>query len=222
MLESLYKNGKKIRVVKECWLYEPISQYINYLLSKGYSKSTLRWMADLLLRFASFSKKHGAKKLSALPEMVDLLVDCYDVKTSRQDVRCVLQGFIRYMRFKGMIPQPRKPVLPFARTMSQYETFVKERHGYSEKTLGEIRSCCQKFLLYVHNAGITKLNSLNQKIVRDFVTSEGRRYSRSSITKICSWLRGFLTYLYSKHKTRVDLSAVIVTPRIYRTICKGR
>jgi len=120
MLESLYKNGKKIIAVKQCWLYEPISQYINDLLSKGYSKCTLRSTANSLIHFALFSKKHGAQNLSDLPGMVNLLVDCYVLKTSRQEVRSVLQRFIRYIRFKGMIPQPQKPVLPFARTISQY------------------------------------------------------------------------------------------------------
>jgi len=218
MWYSLYKCDRKIKTVKECWLYEPLSQYLSYLLSRGYSKTTLRSTANLLIRFASFSKQYGVQSLSALPEMVDLLVDCYDVKTSRQDVRCVLQGFIRYMRFKGMIPPPRKAVLPFAKVVFEYETFIKERQCLLEKTLGEIRSRCQKFLLYAHDAGVTRLKSLSQKIVRDFVTSEGQRYSRSSIIHICSSLRSFLTYLYSKHKTRVDLSAVIVTPRIYRSI----
>jgi len=216
MWNSLYKYNRKIQDVKECWLYEPLSEYLNYLLSRDYSKTTLRSTTKLLIHFASFSKQHGMQRLSALPEIVDLFVECYDGASLRQNIRCRLQVFIRYMRSKGRIPPPRKPVLPFARIVAKYETFVRERQSLTEKTLRDIISCCQKFLLFAYDTGISKLKSLNQKAVCDFITYEGQIYSGSSILNICSSLRHFLTYLYAKHKTRVDLSAVIVTPRVYR------
>ena len=129
MLESLYKCNKTIKTAEECWLHDPASQYLNYLLSTGYAKSTLRSTAYWLIRIALFSQQRGVKNLAALPEMVGLLVDCYDVKTSRQSTRCVLQGFIRYMRSEGMIPPPPKPVLPLFNATS-FKCFMSMRRYF--------------------------------------------------------------------------------------------
>jgi len=106
--------------------------------------------------------------------------------------------------------------IPFARTLSEYETFLREIRGLKPKTIKERISYCSKFLTYLRDSGIPRIRAIKHEDIERFVVSEGKQYARRTMVGNCAVLRKFLSYLYSKGSVRTDLSAVIAIPRLYK------
>ena len=53
-------------------------------------------------------------------------------------------------------------------------------------------------------------------MIERFIVAEGSRYARKTMVNKCAALRKFLSYLHSKGRIRIDLSAVIAVPRLYK------
>jgi site-specific recombinase XerD len=97
-----------------------------------------------------------------------------------------------------------------------YEQFLNEQRGLSETSIEGIKGYCVKFLKWIYDAGITKMNKMNRHTISRFIICEGQYYGRQTMIRYCSILRGFLSYLYACGKIRADYSAVVVTPKMYK------
>ena len=75
MFETIYTSARKLEEVRRCWLHDPIDEYLDYRLSKGYSKETIGNDAYILLRFASFVQDQGTKRVQDITKGVELFVN---------------------------------------------------------------------------------------------------------------------------------------------------
>jgi site-specific recombinase XerD len=218
MFESIYKCPKKLASIKQCWLHDPLHDFLAKQLSQGYSKSTLAGQAYMLFRFAAFTKEHGAAKIEDLPRYVKIFVKHFEKKITRQKTFNLIGRFFQYLTEKGLLssPKPKMPAPRFFKYVSAYAHFLREQRGLSEKSIDAIESYCKKFLLYIYDSGCNKMGKLNRSVIRQFIVTEGKHYSRQTMQRHCSTLRGFLEYLYSSNKIRAPFSTMIIMPKIYR------
>ena len=218
MFESIYKCPKKLASIRKCWLHDTIAQYLKERESQMYAKKTLFNEARMLLRFASFMRSRGSMNINDLPKYAKLFTESFESPKYRRNVRSLIDRYLRHLTNEGVIPSP-KPKIPaprFFKYISVYTQFLKEQRGISEKSIDGIKSYCVKFLLYIYDAGCNKMSKLNRCVIQQFIISEGHRYSRQTMRRYCSILRGFLSYLYASRMTKADFSAVVITPKVYK------
>lgn len=216
MWELIYKNRQKLKSVQGQWFSDPIEGYITHLKFEGYSNKSLQVYATLLVNFASFAEEQGTCKIDQLCQWVESFSKHNLNLLSKERALKIINRFLGYLQKTGVIPKPRTKAKPFSRTLSQYEVFLREIRGLKPNTVSDRISYCSKFLRYLQDLGFTRIRSINQDIIVNFIVSEGKRYARKTMVDNCSVIRKFLSYLYSKGKIRADLSAVIAVPRLYK------
>ena len=218
MFESIYKCPKKLSIIKNCWLYDSIADYLTKRASQMYAKMTLFNEARMLLRFAEFARNHGCDNIKELPNYIKLFIECFETPQYQQNIRSLLKRYLKHITARGIInsPEPKVPAPRFFRYVSEYTLFLKEQRGITENSIGSIKSYCLKFMLHLYDTGCNKMSQLNRNHIQQFIISESNRYSRSTMIAYCSILRSFLAYLYRSRMIRADFSAVVITPKIYK------
>ena len=219
MFESIYKCPKKLAIIKKCWLYDSINNYLTERTSQMYAKKTLKEEARMLLRFAEFARNQRCDKIEKLPNYTKLFIECFETTHPyKQFIRSLLKRYLKHITDRGIIrsPEPKVPAPRFFKYVSAYTLFLKEQRGVSERHIDKVKSYCVKFLLYLYDEGCNKMRKLNRNHIRQFIVSEGNRYSRHTMRSYCSILRGFLAYLYRSRMIKADFSAVVITPKIYK------
>ena len=67
---------------------------------------------------------------------------------------------------------------PFARTLSQYEFFLREICGLKPNTVAQHISYCVKFFQHIQRSNVVRIRSINQDVVVNFIVSESKIYAR--------------------------------------------
>ena len=66
------------------------------------------------------------------------------------------------------------------------------------------------------NEGEVDLRSLQPEVIHRFLISRGQQCCRLSLSTECTSLRGYLSYLHRCGASDLNLSSVVVAPRIYQ------
>jgi len=211
--------------IQRSWLAEPIVEYLEGLASLGYSRVTLQSYGRDLVRFGAFVERQGVRDLASFPELVAPFLA--QLKLGRHWIiqwRSLLNCFLRHLRERGMIPVAAQlgESGPFIDFISTYGSFLAEHRGVSRDGIAVIQSCCKAFLAYIEDCGITDLGAIAPGTIHAFIASEGGHFARRTMSGRCSALRGFLSFLYLKNRTPVDLSVLVVAPRLYAHECCPR
>jgi site-specific recombinase XerD len=187
-------------------------------LSQGYSQSTLRGQAYILLRFAAFAREHGAVKINDLPKYTHVFEKQFKIKVTRLKTYRLTCRFLGYLTEIGLLQsaKPKVPAPRFFKYVSVYICFLREQRGLSEESIIATESFCKKFLLFIYDSGCNKMAKLNRSVIHKFIVSEGESYARNTMQRHCSMLRGFLEYLYSSRKIRAPFSTIVIMPKIYQ------
>jgi integrase/recombinase XerD len=152
-----------------------------------------------------------------LPRWIDPFVaQLHAQDPSRHAARLALQQFIRFLQEKKLVPdsEPLPPTAPHSQLIDDYLCFLRERRGLCPGTLKLVQSLCRALMDFIVTEGISDLHSLPPENITRFITREGKHYSRVTLQGRCSRLRGFLSHLYRREIVSVDLSAVVVAPRV--------
>jgi len=213
MSKFIYKNCAER---KDCWLGDPINSYLTHLKLEGHSNQVLRSYSEVLASFAFFLREQGVGKTDEICGWVESFGDHESNPTSKESAHKLIIDFVSHLQKTGVLPKAKVKASPFSRTLSGYETFLREIRGLKPTTIAERVSYCAKFLKHLRGSGVTRLRAIKHNNIETFVVSEGKRYARKTMVDKCSVLRKFLSYLYSKGTTRTDLSAVIAVPRLYK------
>ena len=218
MFESIYKCPKKLSAIRKCWLHDSIADYLTERAHQMYAKATLLNEAGILLRFAEFAQNYGCSKIKDLPKHTSLFVECFKTPQYKQYVRSIIKKYLNHMTATGIIasPEPKVPAPRFFKYVCAYTLFLKEQRGISENSIVTIKSYCLRFMLYLYDTGCGKMSQLSRNYIQQFIVSEGNRYSRQTMGRYCSILRGFLAYLYRSRMIRADFSGIVITPKIYK------
>ena len=74
MLEHYFVKPNTIDEIRNCWLGEPIEQYVTWLAEKGYATRNIHSRIPILKQFAKFAWAQGARSFDELPEQVEPFV----------------------------------------------------------------------------------------------------------------------------------------------------
>jgi integrase/recombinase XerD len=217
VLEGLFTSPRALARAHRSWLRDVIDDFLDHLNTQRFSRSTLLLHCYRLLAFGEFTAAQGVCQVAALPQWIDpFLAQIHAQDPQRHDARLALRRFIRFLQEKKVIPDSEHLPPPALHTqlIDDYLRYLRERRGLGPETLELVRSPCRAFLVFSVTEGAADLRSLPPEIVTRFITGEGNHYSRGTLQGRCSRLRGFLSYLYRREIVAVDLSAVVVAPRI--------
>lgn len=100
--------------------------------------------------------------------------------------------------------------------IDKFVEFEHKHRGVSQEHAKKIRTGCEKFITYLTNKGVTSIRLLKPQMIFDFITTLGNHYSRTSMSKQCAILRHFLSYLHRHSMIPIDMSSIVVAPRIFK------
>lgn len=218
MLEWLSSFPNTLTRLAGSPLKEPLTNYLVHLTGQRYPPRTMRKYADRLLCFGEFLAKQGSLEITHLPLLVDpFLAELASRLPSAAAAKPTLNCFLRYLKQTGVITsvEPVLPPDPHAELMETYCTFLRTRRALKERTLRKIKVTCRKFMAFLAGECQGELHALQPEAVHRYLVSRGQRLGRLSLSTECSDLRGYLSFLHRCGATALDLSSVVVSPRIY-------
>ncbi|MEI6915907.1 MAG: site-specific integrase [Armatimonadota bacterium] len=195
-----------------------IDEYLSELIALGHRRSSLKVLTHHLIWFATFVARHGSREVAYLPKWIEVFVATLMPRHRPAAWRSVMNCFIRYLMRKGVIPLPQAAPAAHSHVaiMEAYLVFTLEERGVCREHLKGIRRFCNTFMVYLGSHGIRDLTAITPQAVHDFMIFDGKGYCRKTISYRCAMLRGLLRFLYRRRQVPVDLSAVVVSPRIYQ------
>lgn len=200
-------------------LKEWLNGYLAHLTAQGYPIKTLRKFPGPLLDFGDFLARQGDLDLENVCLWVEpfLATAPLPERPRSSPARTALNGFLRYLRQAGAIKGPETigPPGPGTELVEAYCASLRTLRALRFPTIRHIRGTCLAFMAFLADEGETPLHSLQPQTVHRFLISQGRRLCRSSLKTQCTWLRGYLSYLHCRGVVALDLSRVVVAPRVY-------
>jgi hypothetical protein len=217
VLDGLFTSPGALARVHRSWLRDVIDDFLDHLNTQRFNRSTLLPRCYRLLAFGEFTATRGVCQVAALPHWIDPFVArIHAHDPHRHVVRLGLLRFARFLQEKKVIPDPKPlpPPAPHSQLIDDYLLYLRERRGLGPGTLKLVRATCRALMDFVATEGIGDLRLIPPEVVTRFLTREGKHHSRGTLQGRCSRLRGFLSHLYRREIVSVDLSAVMVAPRV--------
>jgi integrase/recombinase XerD len=196
-----------------------LTDYLAHLTEQRYPLKTMRKQADYLVCFGEFLARHDRLKAAQFSESVEpFLKELASRLRSAPKVRHILNRFLAYLRQTGSIPvvEPDVPGYPCAELVDSYCDFLRALRALKDRTIRQIRGTCRRFVAFVGAEDEASLRFLQPEVIHRFVILRGQQCRRSSLRTECSTLRGYLSYLHRRGATALDLSGVVVAPRVYQ------
>jgi integrase/recombinase XerD len=208
-----------IRRGRDSWLKEAVRGFLNESIIQGLKKTTLRIDASRVFLFGEFAKQQGVQTLGELPQQVELfLIRFYPQQPALGIWRSTLGRFLRHLMRMGLIPTPQPesvPVHPDAHLVAEYMTFLREHRGICTQYARDIKKYCLALITFVSGDSHVDWPCLSAKVLHDFLVTEGKMCARVTMSRKCSSLRGFLTYLHRQGVVPQDYSAAMISPKVY-------
>ena len=143
------------------------------------------------------------------------------ISESRWARRCICSAVKRFLEY--LFQQDVIPDLVSAKPKNKYETYIEEFVQFQVEHRGicsgysvRIRTVCQCFCCYIQDHGVRNLSSLTPATVLEFISEQGQKYMRRTMSDRCSIIRSFLAYLYRNHVINTDLAGVVIGPHIFK------
>ena len=196
-----------------------IREYFDELASKGYAAATFRWYGLKLLRFSEFLDQRRVNDVRSVASWTKPFLDSIQPSATQSKIwRSAIRRFVAYLSRTGHVPpvDAQGPAGPFIEVIAGYIQFLRDHRGVCPEAAVNIRSFCSAFAVHLTDHGLSDLHSLSPAVIHEFLTLDGGRYSRKTMSGRCSALRGFLRHLFRRDITRTDLSPVVVAPRLYK------
>lgn len=219
MQTIVYLTPRGTNRMHRSWLEGYIGGYFDKLSEMRYKRNTLTLYANRLLSFGEFLERQGVHQIAALPCYVHPFVEQLHVSAARAgNWRSTLDCFIYHLIQEEVIPAPGPPPPPcqHASLVEEYVQFLRQHRGLCREGVRYIQRSCKALLIYLTTQGVSDLHTLEPVVIHRFITDQGNRYARKTLQSTCSAIRGFLSYLYRHDVLSVDLSHLVVSPRVYK------
>jgi integrase/recombinase XerD len=219
VFEDIYLTSRGIERGRRSWLKGWIGAYFRWLMDQKYHRRTLALYANRLLTFGEFLEQRGVCDIAVLPRWVEPFLQQRGLPAHRTgNWRSTLNRFVHDLVRQGAIPAPvpPPPTCPHLEHVEDYARFLGEQRGAGRAGLAFVRRSCSDLLLHLVAQGVSDLATLAPTVIHGFITRQGQRYARKTMTSICSSVRGFLTHLYRRGVVPRDLGLVVVSPRLFR------
>jgi integrase/recombinase XerD len=200
-------------------LQEYLTGYLARLTEQRYPPRTMRKYADSLLCFGEFLGQQGSVDVTQLAQAVEpFLTQLASRRPSAAQVKPTLNCFLHYLRQTGVIPtrESAEPPHPHAELVETYCTSLRTLRALKERTIRQIRGTCRRFMAFLVANSAGSLPSLQPEVIHRFLVARGQQCCRSSLRTQASSLRGYLAYLHCCGAVVLDLSDVVVAPRVYQ------
>jgi|SRR6516162_2280235 len=214
-----FNPGPKIsQRARLCWLWPTIVGYLRHLEGQQYRQTTVSFNASGLLAFGEYTGRRGVSSLEQLPQWVSPFAAELPVQSpSSRKLQLLAMRFIRYLQLTKIIPASPAPTpAPYATLVEDYLQFLRDHLGLGRETLKERRRQCENLLAFLAAQGEADLRTVRAEVIQRFIVWRSERYQRHSLQSVCSALRGFLSFLYQRRIIPLDLTAAVVSPRVYR------
>ena len=219
MFEDIYLTPRGIERGRRSWLKDWISAYFRWLTDQKYHRRTLAGYSNRLLTFGEFLQQGGVCDITALPRWVEPFLQQLGLPAHPiGNWRSTLNRFVSDLVRQGAIPAPAPPssTCPHFELVEDYTRFLREQRGAGQAGLSLVRRSCSDLLVHLAAQGISDLATVGPPLIHGFITRQGQRYSRKTMTSICSSVRGFLRHVYRRGVVTRDLGLVVVSPRLFR------
>ena len=226
MLEHYFVKPDTIDEIRNCWLGEPIEQYVVWLAEQGYATRNIHRRVPLLKQFAQFAWQQGARSFDALPAQVEPFVSHWMAERDSG------QSAARTRRFRSEIRGPVEQLLalilpefvgrgrsrriikePFVSQAPGFFPYLREERGLRETTIAQYRHWLVCLDDYLSRIQLEALHELSPAVLSAFVIDTAREMSKNTMTGLCCSLRVFLRYLHREGLVGRDLALSIEAPQ---------
>jgi site-specific recombinase XerD len=214
MLDPLFKDPAAIVRLRSCVLGPHLDSFAVRLREDGYAPATMRWQLWVAADLARWMVR-GAIAVTALDETV---VESFTEDRRRRGRlhggnRFALHLLLVHLRAEGVVP-PRvisPDESPRAILCRRYgDCLVRERSLHRLTIAGYIEFACD-FLAERFPDGAVRTESLTAQDVTDFLLPRFRTFAPRRGQYLCTALRSFFRFLFSRGETETDLSKAVLT-----------
>jgi integrase/recombinase XerD len=222
MFDQLFERNAALQRHLNSPLLKERLDYLRHCAGQGYKLSTLRSLAQNLLRIQNLLGLSTSSK-AIDPATVQSAVEC-GVPRRKPHSNCrnwhqkeIFSHAIHWLRFmkRLRVPQSSPPV--YQRMMQEFDDHLRLEKGLSVEGLQSRRRYVKDFLQWFFR----NHRSLRQLTIADLdeaITRKGRDggYARKTIQHYASELRTFVRYAEGRGWCAQGLAAGIILPRLYR------
>ena len=199
-----------------------LPKFAQWLKERGYAESTVIGYQTICSRFDHFLAHRGIQIVCLTDDDITSYVEQVPPRrpNGRKDAlalyyRAACRRLLEYLRSANIVPtptyQPSEPVI-----LLNYLNFLRKHRGVVEQTIKDHHRHVSRFLVHAGMEGqIEELRTLSVEQVDRFFVETTKQLKRTSLSHICSAIRGFLKYLHMTEVLPRDLSTQVMTPRLY-------
>ena len=228
MLEKYFLKPETLDRIRNCWLGEPIENYVVHLTEQGFSPKTVCRRVPVLTRFAGFAHDAGVDSFEELPGLIEGFVEDW-VRTRRRKgrtkeakrhianmARVPVQQMLTLLLPDYERPGAAPPTMPFADTAPGFFDFLRRERGLQPTSLALYRSNLRRLERFLQRIGLHDIAALCPAVLSAFTIETGRCLCKAAVGAACGHVRVFLRYLYREGVIARDLSTSVDSPRHYR------
>jgi integrase/recombinase XerD len=219
MLEWLSSFPKTSERLACSFLKEHLTSYLAHLTEQHYPPKTMHKYVYYLLSFEEFLGKQDRLDVTRLSQSVEpFLTELASRLPSALQVKPIINCFLRYLKQTGVIPanELAVPPNPHADLVEAYCASLRTLRALKHRSIRKIHGSCSRFMSFIASESELALRSLQPEVIHRFLISRGQRCCRSYLRTECNSIRGFLSYLQRCGAVALDLSGVVVAPRVYQ------
>lgn len=228
MLEDYYLKPTSVDKIRNSWLIEPIEKYVQWMVGKQYSASSITRRIPVLIRFAEHAWSQGARTTDDLPIHIQPFVD--DQLSARKlrgknkeakrvaysAIQTPIKQLVQLVATEYTGNAKSALVQPFDQQAPGFFDYLSEERGLTVSSIKLYTHNLRRFERYLSKINLSEFNSLTPVILSGFVTDAGQQLCKSAMCGVCTHLRIFLRFLHREALIYTDLSACIDRPRVYR------
>lgn len=221
MSEALFRRNRCIARLQRSWLRDVVEGCWHDLEVRGYKSECIQAYANIWLAFGEFMAKQGDCCLEHVHAWVNPFAAQRSTKKARIYVcRSIVRTLIRYLVREGIVPPlappPPKYVHTHADLLDAYAQFLRTNRGLSLLSIHQMKRCCAMLLVHLNGVFGPNLSATTSDAIFRFLTIQGQQYQRTTMATNCGIIRGFLAWLHRRGAIPRDLSAVVLSPRVFK------
>lgn len=229
MLEEYFVKPGTVDRIRSSWIGPQIEQYVAWLAGLGYRPRTVLHRVPMLLGFAGFAWRRGARTVEDLPAHVEAFVAASVV---RRDA-CRRGGSVKQepsKEFRGPVEQMlelavpgyrgsgrRHHAMPFSGSVPGFFEYLGAERGLRPASILGYQHHLDRFEAYLARIGVRELAELSPAILSAFIAERSAAgLAKTTVRGTCGALKVFLRYANRQGCIRSDLAPAVEWPQVYR------
>ncbi len=190
-----------------------IENYLEWMISKRYSETTIRAYKYALNRFRKFAESNRIAWKESLQYSVLKAFRQTKGPYARTDA---VKGLARYLHAQGFVAAPiEEPLAKLPPLYEDYLLYFKNTRGVQDGYLKDARRLLSAFCRYLEKSAID-FGAIEIEQVDDFLARHNPRYELSAQRRNRSHLRNFFKYLYYERRiVKRDIANLIVGATVF-------